>query len=239
MEDDSIDRRGGGLLSGCFKLIAGALIVVLMLGAAFWFLGDALKKRFLAPDPVTVATSSLEGLREQNRLSTFAASYVAVVTSTQTRMGLVARKTLIMPGSVRYEVDLSKLEQSDLAWDAATNTLSIQLPPVEVMGPEVDMARIREYGDGGVLMALTNAEDQIDAANRAAGQAELMRQARGPVNMRLARDSTRRAVERSFSMPLRAAGMNATVEVTFADEPRRSTERWDTTRTPAEVLNSR
>src|SRR3546814_3258102 len=62
----------------------------------------------LSPDPVTIANSSLQGLQEQNRLSAFAARYVAVVTSTQSRLGLTAEKTMIMPGMVRYEVDLGK-----------------------------------------------------------------------------------------------------------------------------------
>src|SRR3546814_13324909 len=65
----------------------------------------------LSHDPVTIANSSLQGLQEQNRLSAFAARYVAVVTSKQSRLGLTAEKTMIMPGMVRYEVDLGKLTQ--------------------------------------------------------------------------------------------------------------------------------
>jgi len=239
MEDDSLDRRGGGFLSGCFKVIAVALIVVLMLGAALWFMGDSLKKRFLAPDPVTVATSSLEGLREQNRLSTFAARYVAVVTSEQTRLGLTAKKTMIMPGNVRYEVDLSKLTRNDLSWDAGSNTLTITLPPVETVGPEVDINGIREYGAGGILMTLTNAEEALDTANRTAAQAELVRQAREPVPMRMARDATRRAVENNFLLPLRAVGIQAQVRVRFADEPAEDRERWDESRRPEDVIANR
>src|SRR3546814_3730619 len=71
----------------------------------------------LSPDPVTIANSSLQGLQEQNRLSAFAARYVAVVTSKQSRLGLTAEKTMIMPGMVRYEVDLGKLTQRDVTWD--------------------------------------------------------------------------------------------------------------------------
>ncbi len=222
--------------NGCAALIAALAALILVVGGGFWFLGDQLKRQFAAPSPVTVAQASLEGLREQNRLSTFAARYVAVVTSKQTRLGLTAQKTLIMPGMVRYEVDLSKLEQNNLRWDAGANRLTITLPPVEVIGPEVDINNIREYGEGGILMSLTSVEDQLDEANRKAGQAELVRQAREETPMRLARDATRRAVERSFLMPLKAVGVNASVEVLFPDEVKGAREQWDTSRRPEDVI---
>lgn len=220
--------------NGCLGLVGALAALVLVIGGGFWFLGDQIKRQFTAPSPVTVAQASLEGLREQNRLSTFAARYVAVVTSSQNRLGLSAKKTLIMPGMVRYEVDLSKLEQRNLSWNGSK--LTITLPPIEVVGPEVDINNIREYGEGGILTAFTNVEDQLDDANRKAGQAELVRQAREETPMRLAREATRRAVERSFSMPLKAVGMNAEVEVLFPDETKGPSERWDVSRSVQDVL---
>lgn len=228
-----------GLSKGCMGVVGALLALILVIGGGFWFLGDQLKRQFAAPSPVTVAQASLQGLREQNRLSTFAARYVAVVTSTQSRLGLEAKKTMIMPGNVRYEVDLSKLQQRNLSWDAANNKLTITLPPIEVVGPEVDINNIREYGAGGLLMSLTNAEDALDEANRKAAQVELVRQAREETPMRLARDATRRAVERSFSMPLRAIGVNANVEVLFPDETNAPSEQWDVSRSVSDVLANR
>jgi hypothetical protein len=116
---------------------------------------------------------------------------------------------------VRYEIDLAAMRDRDLSWDAATRTLSVRLPPVRVSAPEVDLRRIQTYGEGGVLMALTDAEARLDTANRAAGQAELVRQAREALPMRLAQDAARRAIERSFAMPLKAAGIEATVVARF------------------------
>nr|WP_245646630.1 DUF4230 domain-containing protein [Sphingomonas soli] len=223
--------------NGCVGLIGALIALILVVGGGFWFLGDQLKRQFTAPSPVTVAQASLEGLREQSRLSTFAARYVAVVTSTQSRLGLQAKKTLIMPGTVRYEVDLSKLQQRNLSWNG--NKLTVTLPPIEVIGPEVDINNIREYGEGGILMSLTNVEEQLDEANRKAGQVELVRQAREETPMRLARDATRRAVERSFAMPLKAVGVDAQVEVLFPDETKGPDERWDVSRSVSDVLANR
>ena len=242
MDDGGVNergpRRGGG--NGCLKGVIALAILIALLLAGLWYLGDNIRARIMGgADPVSVATSSLQGLREQNRLSTFSGSYVAVVTSKQTRLGLTAQKTMIMPGTVRYEVDLSKLSEKDLKWDPATRTLTVVLPPIEVIGPEVNLDGIREYGNGGILMTFTDAEASLDTANRKAAQEELLRQARSPMYMRLARQSTKRAIENSFLMPLRAVGVQATVNVLFLDEVGKPTERWDESRRPEDVINNR
>lgn len=225
---------------GCVKFVALLLALLLTVGAGFWFLGQSVKQQFTGPDPVTIAQASLQGLREQNRLSTFAARYVAVVTSKQSRLGMSAQKTLIMPGMVRYEVDMAKLQQKNVSWDANAKRLTVTLPPVEIVGPEIDLNAMREYDEGGLLMRFTDVEDRLDAANRKAGQAELVRQAREATPMKLAKDATRRAVERSFAMPLKAAGLNATVQVYFPDErPGGSREIWDASRSAREVIENR
>ena len=219
---------------GVKRLLIFAIGVALVVGAALFIMGR-MQKTF-DPEPETIAAASLQGLREQNKLSAFTARFVAVVTSTQTRFGLSAKKTLIMPGTVQYQVDLSRLEAKDVRWDAATNTLAVTLPPVQVSPPEIDLKAIREYDSGGILLALTNAENGLDAANRAAAQAELSKQARESVTMRLARDATRRAVAANFALPLRAAGLDANVTVRFADERQGAVQRWDTSRSVKEVL---
>lgn len=217
------------------KWIAALVVVALVAGGIGWLASDRIA-RTLDPDPVAIATASLQSMREQNRLTVFDARYVAVVTSTQRRFGLSAQKTMIMPGNVRYEIDLAALKQEDVRWDGADSTLFVTLPPIAVAGPEVDLAAIREYDGGGMLMALSDAESRLDTANRQAGQAELLRQARGAVPMRLARDAAKRAVERSFVLPLRAAGLEPKVNVAFADERGQSDgERIDRSRSLEEI----
>ncbi len=209
MERSQVKRRFSLIAVLAIGLVLGAVLVGSLRLSSFFGRG---------PDPETVATASLQSMREQARLTAFAARFVAVVTSTQSRFGLSAQKTLIMPGMVRYEIDLSRLQQRDLAWDPNRRRLSIALPPVEISRPEINLSELQEYESGGVLMALTKAEDRLDAANRQRGQQELLRQARQPLPMRLARESARRAVERSFAMPLRAAGIDAEVVATFPEE---------------------
>ncbi len=213
-----------------------AAVIALLLGGVFAV------NRYVAavtgPDVETLANASLESLRAQNRLSVFAARFVAVVTSTQTRLGLSTQKTLILPGTVEYQLDMSRLSARDVAWDAPQATLTVTLPPLVLSGPQIDLTQIRDYGDHGLLATFTNAPKALDAANRAAGQAALLKQAGAPVPMRLARDAARRAVTSNFALPLRAAGLKARVVVRFADEGVKSGERWDTTRALDEVLGN-
>jgi len=149
-------------------LFRAAIVAVLALALFFgWRAWTDWQRGY---DPQTVVAASLEGLKEQNVLVPFTARYVAVVTSTQNRLGLSAKKTLIMPGTVRYELDLGRLKQSDLDWDGATNALTVTLPPLRLAGPEIDIDAISEYRDGEILLTLTDAEASLDAANRKAAQ---------------------------------------------------------------------
>ncbi|MEO7655237.1 MAG: DUF4230 domain-containing protein [Sphingomicrobium sp.] len=193
-----------------------AMAVLIAIGTVL-ILASRLVDRMVGPaTPETIASASLESMRAQNRLNVFAARYVSVTSSKTSRFGLSSERTLILPGDVRYELDLARLQPSDVRWDEASQTLSVQLPEVEVAGPDVDLAAAREYGEGGILSALTDAESGLDQANRQAAVADLRKQASAGVPMRLAREAARQAVERSFAMPLQAAGFaNAKVVASF------------------------
>lgn len=201
-------------------LIAAAIVLALLIGVLIGGVAGLSKMLFgRGPDPQTIASSSLESMRAQNRLVPFVARYVAVVSARQSRFGFSAERTLILPGDVRYEVDLAKLQPDDIRWDQATQTLRVRIPDIEIAGPEVDLATSREYGEGGLLGALTDAEGALDKANQARAVMDLRKQAMAEVPMRLARDAARNAIERSFAMPLKAAGIgDAKVVARFAAE---------------------
>ncbi|MFL6845978.1 MAG: DUF4230 domain-containing protein [Allosphingosinicella sp.] len=208
-----------------------ALLAALATGA---LLGYALSPRPAPgrPDAEAIAVSTLVSVREQGRITPFSARFASIATASESRLGLTARKTLIMPGTVRYGVDLARLKRSDLAWDQGTKTLTLTLPPLELSGPAVQLNDLQEYSEGGVVMALTDAERTLDSANRREAQDDLMRQARAPAMLQSARNEAMRIVARAFALPLRAAGVEATVavrslgpsgaeEAVFLDRPRR------------------
>ena len=189
-------------------VVIAIVVIALMLGLVVGALTGIADRIFRGPDPTTIASASLQSMRAQNRLTVFAARYVSVVTSAQQRLGglVSSERTLILPGDVRYELDLSKLQTRDVSWDGSAHTLKVKLPEIEVAGPDVDINAVKEYGGGGVLSALTNANERLDQANRDRAVHDLREQATAAVPMQLARQAARAAVERSFAMPLVAAG---------------------------------
>ena len=216
-------------------LFAVSGLILLLLVALAWLL-FARVENSISPDPVSIANASLTNLQEQNRLTVFSASYNATVTTTLTKLGLSARKTLIMPGTVRYELDLAKLGAEDVRWDARDDTLYVEIPAIEIAQPEVHIDQIQTYDDGGILMALTDAENVLDQANRKKGVEELAKQAENPVQIRLAREAARRAVRHNFAIPLQAAGVEAKIDAFFPYERSRYKERWDYSRPIRAVL---
>src|SRR6476660_5951772 len=202
------------------KLIAIlAIAVALVLGVILGTATGIADRIFGGPKAETIASASLESMRAQNRLLAFVARYVSVTTSETSRLGFSTKRTLILPGDVRYELDLSKLESNDVSWDASSHNLKVKLPEIEIAGPDVDLVAAQEYGEGGILSALTNASQQLDSANRAKAVADLRKQAQAATPMRLARQAARAAIERSFAMPLVAAGFkDAKVVARFPTE---------------------
>ena len=198
-----------------------AIGIALILGVLIGVTTGIADRIFGGPDPTTIATASLQSMRAQNRLTVFAARYVSVVTSQQQRLGglFSSERTLILPGDVRYELDLSKLQPSDVKWNGSNHTLTVQLPMIDVAGPDIDINAVKEYGSGGVLSALTDTNEQLDQTNRDRAVKDLRKQATSEVPMKLARQSAKDAVERSFAMPLMAAGFdNVKVVARFPTE---------------------
>ena len=195
------------------------LMIVLLLVAIFGALlvvgWNQLRASFTPAAPETIVSASLESLKEQNVLVPFTARFVADPTSRVRTLGLTAQKTLIVPGTVRYELNLGALSADNLAWDAETQMLTVTLPPLAVSVPEMDPAGAVEYRDGELVLAVTDAEKRLDAANWKAARAEIVAQARGATPMRLAEAAAVNAVRSNFALPLKAAGIDATVEVRF------------------------
>ncbi|HEU5068577.1 MAG TPA: DUF4230 domain-containing protein [Sphingomicrobium sp.] len=186
-------------------LVALGIVVALVVGVVLG-ISAGLADKIFGPNAKTIATSSLQAMRAENRLIAFEARYVSVVTTDKSSFGLSAERTLILPGDVRYELDLAALSPRDLSWDSDSKTLSVKLPEIEIAGPDVDLAHAREYGSSGLLGVFTDARTQLDEANRAKAVADLRQQAQAPVPMRLAREAARQDIERSFALPLAAAG---------------------------------
>ena len=97
------------------KTLGLLLALSLVIAGGIWW-----AVRHSEPQMGNVVASTLDALQEQNRLLTFTNTSTATVTTTQSRYGLSAKKTLIVKGVMRYEVDMAKLTNDDVRWDEAS-----------------------------------------------------------------------------------------------------------------------
>lgn len=200
------------------------LVVAALAGAALVLGAPALRERLLPGAAVrgeTVVAATLEAVRREQKLLVFAAFLTADVTSSVQKTfldmavpGTGVTKTLIVPGEVRYAINLAALTPADLGWNETTRTLTVRLPPVEPLDPVLRLERMRGYSEKGPLAAVTDVEAVADDMNRRAIARALMAQARTPELMRLAEAAGAEALRNSFLLPLRAAGLEGvSVEV--------------------------
>jgi hypothetical protein len=172
---------------------------------------------------LSVADTTLQAIQRQQRLTVMTARLNSTITSRQQRLGglLSASKTLIIPGTIRYEVDMSALKLETMRWDKEAQTLTIFAPRPVVAGPEVDLTRTTEYKDGALLLAFTDVEKAFDTANRAAVTANMRAQGSSRGLVDLADDAARDTIGRLFLLPLITAGYkDAKVKVTFVAPPK-------------------
>jgi len=219
------------------KLIGPILIGLVMFGAAF---GGAFylyrqQQAAAATHMKDVVAQNVAALNQQGRVPVFSGRFVALMPGRAgTEPGEGMHPALLVPGTVRYEIDLKALRAQDVVWDEQARTLSIRLPSLLLGDPGLDATGIRQIAEGGAWIAPVDGAGVLDAAARDAARAELLKQARAGDAMNLARDAARALVERSFAAALHAEGGKADIDVHFADEDRE--ERDETAEDPVPAV---
>jgi hypothetical protein len=225
-------------------IAAAALAVIVAAGVWLW---DRYAERAVvtAPPeggaPVTqIVTARLAGA---SALKVAELSGTVQATASDIRgLGLLRSDQVIkMPYSVAYHVDVSRIGDGALEWNAETRTLIVDAPDVTVDAPNTDEGRRSLVRTTGLFVTRAAAEELSRRTSIRAGAAA-DKEARSPERMAQAREQARGALARLLAAPLAAAGMgDARVVVTFPPERfSRTRERWDVTRPVSEVLaNSR
>ena len=140
------------------------------------------------------------------------------------------------PFSVTYSLPLRHMRLSDFRYDRSTRVLFVRAPDPVADKPNIDLAQVTLNDVQGafvsrgamVEMSAKVAASARDAAIEKAGSVEYRERVRA---------FAREDLKRLFEGVLKATGMAARVEVRFAGESMPSdVERWDVSRTPAEVL---
>lgn len=139
-------------------------------------------------------------------------------------------KVVKAPFSVDYFIDVSRLGQSDLAWNAASRTLVVEVPDVIVGAANVDESA-RTLSETRGLFVTRDAADRMAQVVSQRAQTISAAEARKPERLALARGNARTALSRLLGAPLVAAGYrDVRIILAFPWEGRRSPEQWDRSR---------
>lgn len=223
-------------------LIWGVLAIAALIGLGYYFARH--EDRQVQQE---VEESDLDklvvALREnRNRLEVYRLSG-QVTTKRETRGGigdlLKGEMTVRQPWAVSYFVNMGDLGLDDYVWDERTRTLLVRAPAVRPETPNIDESRQVVAYDGPLITRDMQTELRQGVAIGARQQAEA--EAAKAENLAAATRAAREAIARNLQAPLRAAGLGDVNVVVRAPTDGRpgSGERWDVSRSVAEVLEER
>lgn len=164
------------------------------------------------PDPLAVAEAGLESLRLEQQLVVMSARFLTRQSSRRELTEflppglLTGEQTLIVAGTVRYALDLSRLDAAGLRWEGATATLTVRRPPMLLLGPSFHVTDMDELEEGAFVVWLTGSEKALADANWAKARAAMLADARSEALRRQADAEADRVLARLFRLPLVAAG---------------------------------
>lgn len=142
------------------------------------------------------------------------------------------------PWSVNYYVDMAELGLDDYIWDARTRTLIVRAPAVEADPPNIDESRQIVANDG--LIITRGMQTKLRGAVAKGAKQQAVAEARKPEHLAKANEAAKIAIARNLKDPLQAAGIRGVnVQVVTPTDGNRNSERWDVSRSIAEVLAER
>lgn len=242
METNHITPPVRGSAFPLSTLLRALLVIAILVGAGYYYARHEDRK-----EQEKVEESDLDrlvvALREnRNRLQVYRLSG-QVTTKRETRGGpggiLKGEMTARQPWSVAYFINMGDLSLDDYVWDEATRTLIVRAPAVTPEAPNIDESRQRVAYDGPIITR--DMQTQLRGAVARGASQQAAAEAAQPENMAAATRAGREAITRNLQAPLRAVGLgNVSVVVRGPTDGRAADgERWDVSRSIAEVLEER
>ncbi len=219
------------------RIVTAIGVVLLTLGAWLgyqrWVNPYAIERE----DRIAMSQIVTATFAKQSALKVGTLTGTVQATAADARMGglLLSDQLMQAPYSVDYTVDLSKLSLADYMWDANAQTLTMRAPDVVVGAPNIDEAKMAVQRRG--IFITRDAFDAMSrTASRRAGKIAADK-ARSPDMIAQARDNARAALAKLLRAPLTVAGKpSIKIVIRFPADGIKSSERWDESRTLAEVL---
>jgi hypothetical protein len=136
---------------------------------------------------------------------------------------------------------MSALTLADYSWDGRTKTLSVRAPEVTAAKPNIDSSRATVSITRGVFVT-RDMMNKLDRQIAVGARNQTAAEAAKPENIAKARDAAAEAIAANLRGPLAAAGIgDVRVLVVQRGEtgPGRVDQRWDVSRSIAEVLRQK
>lgn len=171
---------------------------------------------FFTTDTRRVLAVTVESLRAENKLLVYTYKGSAAVGVERTKLWfLTGRQDMLLPATVGYFVDLSKLRLEDVTYDPSQQLLTVNLPPL-VIGDVAFQPEAARTINGGLLTFDQDQVDELARANYLTARRSFIKQAQGATLVKAAQKEAERAVAQTFQIALGAAGLPGTkVLVTF------------------------
>ncbi|MCW3798240.1 hypothetical protein OMW55_10550 [Sphingomonas sp. BN140010] len=228
------------------RLPLTGMVKTLLVAALLVSAGYLLARYFDRQEQVKVEHSSIDqlvvALREnRNRLQVYRLSG-SVTTKRETTGGpggiLQGTMTVKQPWSVAYFVDMGAIGLDDYVWDERTRTLLVRAPTVRPEAPNIDESRQVVAYNGPLITR--DMQTRLRGGVAVGARQQAAAEAAKPENVAAATEAARAAIARNLQAPLAAAGLGKVhVEVRGPDRGRQDSERWDVSRSIADVLAER
>lgn len=160
----------------------------------------------LQVDTKNVLATTVESLREENKMLVFSYKATAKVSIKRTKFWIVdGRQVLIVPAVVNYYIDMSDLTLANVVYDERAKLVRVKLPRVTIG----DIAFQPEQAESLNRGALTWSQAQVDELqklNYASARRAVTGQAQGKAFLAAAQRRAIANVQSYFEIPLRIVG---------------------------------
>jgi signal transduction histidine kinase len=171
---------------------------------------------FFQLDTTKVLATTVESLREENRLQVFSYKGTARVQTERSRWWLFGgRQELIVPAVVDYYVDLSRLTLADVTYNEAQKLVTVHLPALSIRDIVFQPENATTI-NGGVLTFMQGEVEELQRLNYRSARRAVAAQAQQAGLINAAKRQAVENVTSYFEIPLRIAGQpDVKVAATF------------------------
>lgn len=161
---------------------------------------------FMQVDTKQVLATTVESLREENKMLVYSYKGTARVKVKRTKLWLFGgTQQLIVPAVVNYYIDLRDLTLADVQYDEKTKIVRVKVPRVTLGDIAFQPEQVLTDNDG--VLTFSQAQvDELQKLNYASARRAITAQAQGKGFVAAARRRAIENVQSYFEIPLRIVG---------------------------------